>query len=669
MHSKVMHPEPAKFLLVDDLQDNLLALKAILSEDGIELFAAQSGPAALELMLVHEFALAIVDVQMPGMDGFELAELMRGTERTRHIPIIFVTAANDDSCRRFRGYESGAVDFLFKPIEVRILKSKAAVFVNLFRQKQEIRYQRDALRDRERELQSLSDNSPIIITRVDRDFRHIFVSAAIERFTGMPPAAHLQKTNRELGMNKEFCDMWEQAIQSVFETGQNGSLAFDYSSRWGICRFESQLVAERNPTGEVENVLGVTRDITQEWEVAQELQRAKEAAESANQAKDSFLAMMSHELRTPMTSILGYTDLVLQRVSDPELTQYLQTVHQNGDYLLKIINDILDLSKIEADKLDINRERFSLFQLIDEVLRIMEVRALEKGLQLNLKYHSHIPEYIESDSKRLKQILINLLGNAIKFTDWGKVDLMVQFVAPSDIQFEVIDTGIGISQQNIDHLFQPFTQVDTTVSRRFGGTGLGLAISLRLTHLLGGTIGAKSEPGRGSTFTVRIPAGNHSELMDIDEIEALSHPSQVTKQLDKTLDCHILVVDDRREIRFLSRHLLTSAGATVAEAEDGQIALSQINQSLGTSDCPDLILLDMQMPGLDGYATAAQLRTLGFDRPIIALTGNAMPDDRQKCMASGCNAYLSKPIDAQLLVELVSRLVHKVPTSSCESDR
>lgn len=382
----------------------------------------------------------------------------------------------------------------------------------------------------------------------------------------------------------------------------------------------------------------------------EQLKEARKIADAANESKSAFLANMSHEIRTPMTAILGYADLAYELVDNREAKQHLQTVKRNGKFLLDIINDILDLSKIEAGKLDINQERFAVNRLLEDVRSIMEVRASEKNLDLEVEYHGLIPAEIESDPKRLKQILINLVGNAIKFTERGNVRVVVRLLRNEGLlKFEVIDTGIGISKHQRAKLFQPFSQGDAKVSRIFGGTGLGLAISQRLATMLGGTISVHSEVDKGSKFAVTIQAG---DLAGVDMIQPRETTEPLrTDQLTESivLTCHVLVVDDRRDIRYLTRAILSAVGAKVSEAEDGYAAIEKMEDGREKGKTFDLILLDMQMPRLDGYETAVQLRARGYTAPIIALTADAMQGDMARCMECGCNSYLSKPIDAERL--------------------
>lgn len=447
-----------------------------------------------------------------------------------------------------------------------------------------------------------------------------------------------------------------------------------------------------------------------------ELERARAEAEAASASKSAFVANMSHEIRTPMTAILGYTDLIRDHITNSEALKYLQTVRRNGDYLLEVINDILDLSKIEAGKLDIESERFQPAHVIEDVRSIMEVRATEGGLDLVVEYKGKTPKFIQSDGKRLKQILINLVGNAIKFTQAGRVVIRIRYqqadVAdvsnnPVEIEqssgldadvpagsrdrgmlcFDVIDTGIGMSEVQQRKLFKPFSQGDSSVSRHFGGTGLGLAISQRLANMLGGEVTVRSTLGVGSTFTLSISVGDTKKIELVQHAPDLLHRRSEREYLpfadtgDRNEDsgglalanCHVLIVDDRRDIRFLSKMLLTKAGATVDECEDGQRAVDHMapliaerqHPAAGESKqlsptasptFPDLILLDMQMPNLDGYETARVLRQLGYSGSIIALTADAMQGDMNDCIAAGCNDYLSKPIDAKRLIQVIKRL-------------
>jgi len=396
------------------------------------------------------------------------------------------------------------------------------------------------------------------------------------------------------------------------------------------------------------------------------------AAQQASQSKSAFVANMSHEIRTPMTSILGYAKLLSGLIQDEEAKSYLTTIRRNGDFLLEILNDILDLSKIEAGKFDIDISGFDVSGLLDDVRTIMALRADERDLRLTVEYETKIPQVIQSDAKRLRQILVNLIGNAVKFTKEGEVKVMVghrRLRSPAatsatvhskgdrdTLRISVIDTGVGMTTEQQERLFQPFSQGDAGITQQFGGTGLGLIISKRLAAMLGGDIEFSSEFGKGSTFTLTIDIGKIGDVPWVETSERKAPVADFVEEEDIRLNANFLIVDDRRDIRFLSKHILTKAGGTVTEAEDGLLAIETVKDAIAHGETFDLILLDMQMPNLDGYETARHLRKLGYAGPIIALTADAMQGDMTKCLQAGCNDYLSKPIDANRMLKTVAEM-------------
>jgi signal transduction histidine kinase/ActR/RegA family two-component response regulator len=387
------------------------------------------------------------------------------------------------------------------------------------------------------------------------------------------------------------------------------------------------------------------------------LQTEKERADAANLAKSEFLANMSHEIRTPMTVILGYAELLRQRLTDAADHEAIDTIRRNGDYLLAIINDILDLSKIESGRLDVECIPCSPRQLASDVISTVRERAEQKQLFLQLELDGPFPARIESDPFRLRQVLINLVGNAIKFTSTGGVRLVLRFVQPSELQFDVIDTGIGMMPDQVERIFQPFTQADASMTRRYGGTGLGLAISKRLVDRLGGRLSVHSEIGKGSTFRLAISVPHPQHLTMIpprDASEEISQPLNV--QADTTeLACRVLLADDGPDNRRLLEFVLRRAGAAVTVTDNGQAAMELALAAERDGRPFAVILMDMQMPVLDGYGATELLRSLGYARPIIALTAHAMTGDREKCLKAGCTDYAAKPIDRARLIAQVAR--------------
>lgn len=528
-----------KVLLVDDKKENLLALESLINADDIEVLSALSGNEALALLLDHDFALALLDVQMPHMDGFELARLMRSAARSRGIPIIFVTASQGSKSQIFEGYEKGAVDYLLKPLDPHVVRSKVRTFVELAQKTEDLR--------------------------------------------------------------------------------------------------------EKNLTLQQKLV---------------EIARLHEAAEAANRAKSRFLANMSHEIRTPLGAVLGFAELLRSpHQSDEDRQNCVTAVSRNGKVLLKIIDDVLDLAKIEADRVEAELVRVSLAELFHDIRVVHSYKATEKGIQLELKGVDRLPRFIHTDPLRLKQILNNMLGNAIKFTDQGKVEVTVscdRFAAQPKLKVTVRDTGCGLSASEAGRLFQPFMQADTSTSRRYGGTGLGLVISKQLASLLGGdVILSDSRPGGGSTFVLTIDPGPLGELVDGFKLLKLAAPESSAQESESRhrLDgISILLADDAVDNRQLISRLLVLAGASVDTANDGREAVEK-----AMAKHFDVILMDIQMPGTDGYQATHSLRSKGYTRPIIALTAHAMKEELERCLKAGCDHHLSKPIDYQNLLLSIGR--------------
>ncbi len=668
-----MNQQPKfNILIVDDRPENLLTLEGILENDELNILKAHSGNEALSIMLEHNVALVLMDVQMPGMDGFEVAEIMRSTERTKYIPIIFVTAISKQRQHIFKGYESGAVDYLYKPLDLEILQSKIKAFIDFFQHKNK-----------------------------------------------------LEETTRKL----------EKTIN--------------------------------------------------------ELNQSRIIAEEATMAKSAFLATMSHEIRTPLNGIIGLADLGLMDDSmSTTQRERLLDIKTSGESLLEIINEILDISKIEADKLELEEIEFSIREVIEKIINLLSVKVFQEKLEFVCEISPDLPDILIGDPLRIRQILINLLSNAIKFTEEGTVGIHVKMLDHIEeqisIEFSVEDTGIGIPKDKINRLFQSYQQVDTSTTRTHGGTGLGLTISQKLVNLMGGVIKVESNLGEGSKFYFRLnmmtgdqrespweltlnKPNNEYNLLIIDDHQKSTHI--ISEMLHKwgikhsfTYDCpscfnllekenfdlilidyyltsmngfevaekikskfkpgqqpeivllspskasieilkvkntgmqefltkpllqsnlkkllinkfgkkdkgkeipaepkgtedaggrklNILVAEDQIINRKIVIQLLEKKGWIVKAVENGKIAFE-----VATTQRFDLILMDVQMPEMDGFDATRNIRIAEKDKsyhtPIVAMTAHAMIGDREKCLAAGMDYYITKPVNPAELYETIEK--------------
>ncbi|MFW6114196.1 MAG: PAS domain-containing protein [bacterium] len=536
------------------------------------------------------------------------------------------------------------------------------------------------LAEQTRLLRTILDGIPDVVALQDCDRRIIAYNKAGYELVGKSPdEVHGRQCFTLLGRNAPCSNC---ATEEALERQEVVSRERFLPERKIWIRTTSIPILDE--TGRAKMVVEQLQDITEQRQTQHNLKKTITALESANealtafsekskaatQAKSEFLANMSHEIRTPMTAILGFSETLL---GEPGLdrppaahVEALQTIQRNGKYLLQLINDILDLSKIEAGKLEIDRQSCSPTQVLAEVVSLMRVRAEAKSIPLEIEYAGAIPERIQSDPIRLRQILINLVGNAMKFTESGSVRLVTRLVRgtncgtshPAFLQCDVIDTGIGMTQAQLRKLFRPFTQADSSTTRRYGGTGLGLTISKRLANALGGDISVTSTPGKGSTFSVTVATGPLQGVALIEDAKAASlhtvPKTHTTPAKDASLDCRILLAEDGPDNQRLISFILERAGAEVTLAENGRVAHEKALAAREAGTPFDLILMDMQMPVMDGYTATRKLREADYAGPILALTAHAMEGDDAKCRAAGCDDYLTKPIDHPKLIHTIA---------------
>lgn len=418
-------------------------------------------------------------------------------------------------------------------------------------------------------------------------------------------------------------------------------------------------------------ILARVRNVIRVRSALERLRRARATAEAANAAKADFLASMSHDIRVPMTAILGFADLLYTEgdiaQAPTERLRGIQAIQRNGKYLLDLVNDILDISKVEAGKLEVAPVRCSPCQLVAEVTSMMRVRAAKKELPLEVAFVGPIPQTIHTDPTRLRQIVVNLLSNAVKFTDTGRVRSVVRLERDGDdprLVVEISDTGIGMTNQQLADAFQPYSQAVPYADREYGGTGLGLAISKRLAELLRGSISVTSRPGEGSTFTLRIATGSLEGVTLLENLTEAELEAERTEEENAarrtTLNCRLLLAEDGPDNQRLISFLLHKAGAEVVVADQGEMAVHLALAAQVEGKPFDVILMDMQMPILDGYSATRKLRDAGYALPIVALTAHAMTHDRQKCLGAGCDDYVTKPIDRAKLLGTIARHVQLI---------
>jgi PAS domain S-box-containing protein len=480
-------------------------------------------------------------------------------------------------------------------------------------------------------------------------------------FTGMPRGSDWDNSDTPVHPDdmQPLRDAWKESLATgkILEKDVRLKRQSDGEYCWHL----SRAVPQRNPAGRIVSWIGTSTDIHERKKLADELQLAKGEAEEANRMKSAFLANMSHELRTPLTAITGFSQLLHEQKFSPELEKrYLSVIDRNGRQLLRIIDDILDLSKVEAGKLTIERIRMPLQEIISDVRAFLELKTQEAGLGFSVEIVGLIPEAIESDPTRLKQILMNLINNAVKFTSQGSVHIRVSYPMETEhLQFEILDTGRGVSPEQAAQLFEPFVQADSSITRTYGGTGLGLTLSRHLARALGGDVLLQSsELKKGSTFIARIDPGpmNGIRLIGDDASEKELCRQRQKALLEKFTGAlkgrKILLVDDADDNRALISAILHRTQATLVTARDGI-------ECLETAEAEDfdLTLMDMQMPRMDGFEATRILRQKGYSKPIVALTAHVMREQVKRCHEAGCTAHLSKPVNHGELIETVMKLM------------
>ncbi len=674
--------DAVNILIVDDREDGLIALEAVLSQLlDVNVVRASSGVKALDILPTMDFAVILLDVQMPILDGFQVAKIIRSKhEKDKYTPIIFVTAINKDDQYIYKGYEAGAVDYVFKPFEPQILRSKVSVFLDLYRKSRQIAKQAELIRENEKHerylrlaeieldnlkrYRNLADAIPHIVWKARADGTMEYFNKVWSDYTGLTQEQSVgtgwQESLHKEDLNK-FLKIWIQAM------GQNHSFEVEVRIRSRENKFNWHWVRAVPEISDNNSIswLGTCTNIHDRKISIEELANAQKVAVEANLAKTHFLANMSHEIRTPMGAILGFTELMQHPNQSSEQRDHcIATIHRNGKQLLSIIDEILDISKVETGHLDVEHIELNIISMFNEIKSLLTIQTERKGLEFKFVFGTKIPESFCSDPTRLRQIIMNVVGNAIKFTEKGSVTVAADWLPlDSDPQkglfkIRVTDTGVGIDKDHIDRLFQPFAQVDSSTTRRFGGTGLGLALSRKLAQALGGDVTLnETNAGKGSSFEIVVAV---KALKGSRWVNDLSQPDQSDKirksfQNEKEIlrGINVLLVDDAPDNQTVIGLFLGLAGAHVEFADNGE---EGVEKALAGDF--NVVLMDIQMPHVDGYEATRRLRRQGYDKPIIALTAHALKEERDRCLSVGCTDHFTKPIDRTKLISLVNQVVH-----------
>ena len=650
-------------LVVDDTEATRYAIARTLIADGFEAIEAPNGQTALRLAQERQPDLITLDIHLPDMIGFEVCRRLKASPATSRIPVIQVSASYVTSRDRIHGLEGGADSYLTHPFEPAVLIATAKSLLRF-------RSTSDELARSEQRIRLAVKSTGLGIWEFDVELDVLTWSQRAFEIYGISPEKKVEIGDFIQAVHPDDRERVAKGIRASLDPQEPLERRTEFrivrgdgAERW-LRSTSASLLSDDEPK-RVVRVGGTMLDISDRRKVDEDLREAKEAAETANRSKSQFLANVSHEIRTPLGVILGFADLAIEAAdaaiaqkSSRDLSEArtsLAVIKRNALELSKLINELLDLSKVEADRMDIERIALPLDALLEEVVSNLKHKAVESGVELRWEGVGALPATIKSDPTRLRQVLMNLLSNALKFTQKGAVVLRARHSVSSvagegsRLDLEVEDTGIGLSPTEQQRLFEPFGQADSSTTRRFGGTGLGLMLSRKLARAMGGELVLRwSEKGKGSIFAL--------ELVLVDDVADSGHPTERHQALEQARlpgerlrGLRVLLIEDSPDNQMMIKRFLGLAGASVQGAFDAATGME-----LARNGHYDVVLMDIQMPIMDGYQATQQLRQSGYDRPIFALTAHAMKGERDRCLQAGFTDYLTKPIDREALIQRLS---------------
>jgi signal transduction histidine kinase/DNA-binding response OmpR family regulator len=648
-----VRPSRIKVLLVEDFEFDVEAIiRALKDEYEVVEFSNVYSRRDYIKALDDDYDLIISDHKLPDFDSFDAFDILR--ESGKDIPFIIISGAITED-RAAQTLKRGAADFLSKNSLTRLGSATREALENKRLREAHTKAQQE-LSDAQERLRLAMES-----TRVGTwdywpaENRFSFCTRAAAALGLQGPQELSTAEFLALVVDADLDHLQQSLINPAATLSASADYSVEFRLKVGPTWIGLKGKAYFDPQGHVQRIIGILMNVTEQKHKEDSLRAQSLRSEAANRAKSTFLANMSHEIRTPLGVILGYAELLLNPTDTgkEEQEQYLHRIIRNGQELARLIDDILDLSKVEEGRMDIEKKSFDIFELVHDITTSFQVKLQEKNIELTTSIHPRVPAVVYSDPKRLRQILINIVGNAVKFTEKGGIRLTVDMIQrpdqPALLAFKIIDSGIGISESK--ELFKPFHQEDASTTRRFGGTGLGLALSKALAQSLGGDVElVETHAGVGSTFLVTVESGrilSTESTPTRPRSGATANPSELPLN-----DMKILVADDSKDNQLLIKRILQRSGASVTTVSDGELAVRE-----GISQPYDAILMDMQMPVLDGYSATRKLRDLGVEIPIVALTAHAMQEEMQKSLAAGCTAHLTKPIDRSMLLRTLTTYV------------